>query len=184
MKKQQVSHILHDRQPQSLPLPSTTKLPLESDPVLKKRFESALKLAGSATPVSPLEADKNLSAVSYLLVEHSSEDAHPFSQGIKKKSTAKAEDKARHRLSIATEEIADNCDQAYDNPPYTIIAHTTATKIDNNDKLPPSSSKQKQPITHLANPPTDKAGRNKPLKAPLSANTLSANPITNQPINQ
>ncbi|HGJ5863735.1 MAG TPA: hypothetical protein ACHBZ9_11985 [Arsenophonus nasoniae] len=182
MKKQQVSHILHDRQPQSLPLPSTTKLPLESDPVLKKRFESALKLAGSATPVSPLEADKNLSAVSYLLVEHSSEDAHPFSQGIKKKSTAKAEDKARHRLSIATEEIADNCDQAYDNPPYTIIAHTTATKIDNNDKLPPSSSKQKQPITHLANPPTDKAGRNKPLKAPLSANTLSANPITNQPI--
>lgn len=84
MKKQQVSHISHDRQPQSLPLPSTTKLPLESDLVLKKRFESALKLAGSATSVSPLEAGKNISAASYLLVEQLSVDAHPFIQGIKK----------------------------------------------------------------------------------------------------
>ncbi|WGL97580.1 hypothetical protein QE177_10230 [Arsenophonus sp. aPb] len=218
MKKKQISHISHDRQPQSLPLPSTTKLPLESDPVLKKRFESALKLAGSATPGCPIVADKNFSAASYLLAEQPSEDAHSFSHGIKKKSTAQAEDKTRHRLSITTEEIVDNCGQHYDNPLYTITANKTASKTGNNDKLPPSTSKQKQPIahlihslvdksqpesqtktpfftddllpvqtakpsmTHLANPPTDKAGRNNPLITPLSANTFSANPITNQPI--
>lgn len=34
----------------------------------------------------------------------------------------------------------------------------------------------------MADPPTAKAGRNNPLKVPLSANTLSANSITNQPI--
>jgi type III secretion system needle length determinant len=174
MKKQQISHISHDRQSQSLSLPSIAKLPLESDPVLKKRFESALKLAGSATPVSPLVTDKSSSVASYLLAEQPSMDAYPFSHGIKKKSTAQAEDKAHHRLSIATEERTDNCGQPYGNPPYTTIENKTATKTGNNDKLPPSTSKQKLP--------TAKAGRNNPLKAPLSANTLLANPITNQPI--
>lgn len=44
MKKEQVTHISHNPQPQSLALPPTAKLPLESDPVLKKKFESALKM--------------------------------------------------------------------------------------------------------------------------------------------
>lgn len=78
MKKEQVTHISHNPQPQSLALPPKAKLPLESDPVLKKKFQSALKLAGSSVEAPHLATDKNLFDTHALLSEH------PFSHSVKK----------------------------------------------------------------------------------------------------
>lgn len=182
MKKEQVSHISHDLQQLSLAQPSTAKLPLKSDPVLKNRFESALKLAGSATSVSSLVADKNFSDANYLFADQTLMDVHPFSHGVKKKSTAQPEDKIRHKLSIATKEIADNCCQPYGNMPYTIIANRTTIKAGNNDKLPTSTSKHTQPITHLIHSLADKPQPNHQLKMPFFIDDLSTSQIASQPL--
>lgn len=212
MKKEQVTHISHNPQPQSLALPPTAKLPLESDPVLKKKFESALKLAGSSVEAPYLATDKNLFDTHALLSEH------PFTHSVKKKLTIQPENKTRQKLPITSEEITDNHCQANNNMPYTIMANMAAAKTDKNDKLIPSTSKHKPSIPHLinslvdktqpdgqaktafftdnlstnqaanqlikhsVNSPTNKSELNNPQQTPLLANTLSASQLANQPI--
>lgn len=191
MRKDKVTHLSHDPQRLSLTPSSTAKLPLDSDPVLKNKFESALKSAGSTINIFTLATDNNLLEPNHSLdashnplveLPFSSIDDPRFNCGVKKKSTT-IQDKVHHKLSINTEVTIDNSPQLYGSIPYTIITDSVATKTNKNGQsIPLTTFRQQQPTKLSVSSLADKTSPNSQTKTPFFTDDLSNNQPANQTI--